>query len=144
VKAKHKQPSVLSEPKPEKKPISIFQDSGSLKVAWRFRLLELCDPFGWHEINEETLRYIHGKLSHYETMTVNEIFANKKYNHSVPIKDLCKPAQERLWALNLEDFEQIHRLRLSGTERVWGIRELNVLSLLWWDPEHQICPSAER
>lgn len=141
---KHKQPSALSLPPVEKKPVGSFQDFGKLNPAWRFHLLELCDPFGWHKLDENRLHYIRQKLSHYESMTMNEIFVvGKKYNHAVSFKNLTSAAQNRLWALNLEDTEQVHRLRLSGAERVWGIRDLNVLNLLWWDPDHLICPSAD-
>jgi len=88
-----------------------------------------------------TLHYIREKLAEYETMTMNEIFVvGKPYNHGVPIYKLCGEAQRRLRELNLDDLDELHRLRLSGPERVWGIRDLNVLNLLWWDPNHQICP----
>lgn len=105
-------------------------------------MLELCDPFGWHVLDEAKLREIRQKLAHFESMTLNEIFVvNRANNHPVKLADLCPEARERLWKLNLEDTEVIHSLRLSGTERVWGIRELNVLNLLWWDPDHLICPA---
>jgi hypothetical protein len=139
---KHKLPSALALPPAEKKPVRNLVDYGTMNPAWRFSRLELWDPFGWHTLDEETLRHIRTKLSHYESMTMNEIFvANRKYNHGVPQKDLCAEARERLCKLNLEHIELIYRLRLSGTERVWGIRELNVLNLLWWDPDHLVCPS---
>ena len=35
----------------------------------------------------------------------------------------------------------MHSLRLSGQERVWGILDQGVLSVLWWDPDHAVCPS---
>ena len=142
---KHKRPSALAVLPVEKKPVGNLLDYGSMNPAWRFNRLELCDPFGWHGLDEVGLRYIREKLSHYESMTMNEIFVTgKKYNHPVPVKDLCPEARNRLWKLNLEDLEQIHRLRLSGAERVWGIRQLNVLSLLWWDPDHLVCPSGDK
>jgi len=113
-----------------------------MKPAWRINMLELCDPFGWHVLDEAKLREIRQKLAHFESMTLNEIFVvNRANNHPVKLADLCPEARERLWKLNLEDTEVIHSLRLSGTERVWGIRELNVLNLLWWDPDHLICPA---
>lgn len=116
-----------------------------MNPAWRFNMLELCDPFGWHTLDEAGLRYIREKLAHYESMTMNEIFVTgKKYNHAVSVQDLCGEARGRLWELNLEHLEQIHRLRLSGAERVWGIRELNVLNLLWWDPDHLVCPGQDK
>ena len=34
--------------------------------------------------------------------------------------------------------------RLSNTERVYGLRLEGVLSLLVWDPGHQVCPSEKK
>jgi hypothetical protein len=108
-------------------------------------MLELCEPFGWHVLDELKLRDIRQKLANFETMTLNEIFVvNRSKNHPVKFAALCAGAKERLWKLNLEDTEEIHSLRLTGIERVWAIRQLNVLNLLWWDPLHIICPAPLR
>lgn len=50
------------------------------------------------------------------------------------ISDIAPFAQARLKELRLDDFEQVVSLRLSGQERVFGIQDRRVLSLLWWDP----------
>ncbi len=84
------------------------------------------------------------KLRWYETMTWGEILKDKKHNHSVPLDHLAKAAQDRLKAMRLDDIDEVFRLRLTGKQRVWGIRDRNVLNLLWWDPEHEICPSTLR
>lgn len=142
---KHKRPSILADiPKTKKIPVASREDFGRLNPAWRVNLLEMCDPFGWHRVDGQTLQYIRGKLSLYESMTMNEIFVrDKKYNHAVSVNKLCPEARRRLRDLRLDDLEEVHRLRLSGAERVWGIRDLNALILLWWDPKHEICPSDE-
>jgi len=57
----------------------------------------------------------------------------KKNNHFVPVDQLCKEARDRLAELRLDEVDGLTSLRLSGTERVWGIREYNVLMILWWD-----------
>jgi len=33
---------------------------------------------------------------------------------------------------------------IDGRRRVWGIRREHVLCLLWWDPNHQVCPSQKK
>jgi hypothetical protein len=103
------------------------------------------DPFGWHVLDEKTLHYIREKLATFEGRTLNEIFiVSKKQNHPVPVKGLCSDAQRRLQELKLLDVEEVYCLHLSGKERIWGIRDLNVLILLWWDPDHKVCPSEEK
>lgn len=107
--------------------------------------MEFRDPFGWHTVDEKTLHDIRGKLAAFETRTLNEIFiASKKQNHAVPVKGLCSDAQKRLEELRLLDVDEVYCLHLSGTERVWGFLIQNVLNLLWWDPEHCVCPSEKK
>jgi hypothetical protein len=113
-----------------------------MQPSWRFHKLELCDPFGWHEVDKQTLASIRTKLIALESMTWWQILIEaKKHHHSVKTKDICKEAKERLEALKLDDVDRVISLGLSGTERVWGLFSQGVLSLLWWDPEHKICPS---
>lgn len=119
-------------------------DWGNMQLAWRISRLEMTDPFGWHSVDEETLREIHQKLSHFERLTVNQVFVISKHtNHSVRSDKLCSEAQKRLTAMRL-DGEELHCLHLSGTKRIWGILVQNVLTLLWWDPNHRVCPSAKK
>jgi hypothetical protein len=80
------------------------------------------------------------KLRQYETMTWNQIYQNKKRDHSVAVEGIIKPARDRLEALGLDDVDVLFRFRLSGTMRVWGIRVGRVFQLLWWDPDHAIWP----
>ena len=46
--------------------------------------------------------------------------------------------------LQLDDNETLISLRLKGRQRVWGIRILSVLNLLWWDPEHEVFHSEKK
>lgn len=114
----------------------------SLNPAWRISRLEMCAPFGWHKIEKEKLVEVCSKLGELEASTWNEIFVTrKKQNHTVSVSKLCKEAKDRLKELRLDEHEELISLRLSGIERVWGYQYLDALALLWWDPEHQICPS---
>jgi hypothetical protein len=139
-----KTPKVKFEPHPSKSP-KIAEDPDRymhLNPAWRISKLEFNDPFGWHEIDAMTLRCIQEKLSSFESMTWSEILiVAKKQNHNVEVYKLCKEAINRLEELGLDDLDQLLSLRLQGKERIWGILERGVITLLWWDPEHQVCPS---
>lgn len=78
-------------------------------------------------------------------MSLDEIFLKaKKRNHGVQLYKLCGEAQRRLRELGYDaQIEELYTLRLAGRERIWGIRECNVFSLLWWDPNHQVCPTLD-
>lgn len=62
----------------------------------------------------------------------------------IPIGNLCREAQERLQELGLDDREVIVELRLTGTQRLWALREGSMLYVLWWDLHHKVCPSTKR
>lgn len=103
--------------------------------------MELVDPYGWHKLNGPTLLAIREKLAHFETMTWNEILVvGKKRNHSIPVSDITSEAQDRLEVIGL-GLDEVVSLRLSGAERIFGYLDNGILVLLWWDPDHQVCPS---
>lgn len=95
--------------------------------------------FFWYEL--------YPKLKNLESMKwfelENEKFGSKgkSKHHWVDVKSLIKPAQSRLNALKLDDVEKIFSIRLTGTQRVWGIRDYNYFKMLWFDFDHEICPS---
>ena len=118
-------------------------DFNKLSPSWRISYMEMCDPFGWHELRQEKLREIRGKLGELEKLTWNEILVARKHlNHTVQVDDICKEAKERLIELGLDDVDELVSLRLMGAERVWGFPMFGALTLLWWDPDHQVYPTA--
>lgn len=143
---KPKTPKSKSIPAPSKTPKSNFiQSSNDENPSWRFSKLELVAPFGWHTIQTKLLHDIREKLKHFESMTWQEItVVAKKQNHSIPVNKICKSAQIRLKELGLDDIESLISLRMTGEQRIWGIRQKSVLLLLWWDPNHQVYPSQKK
>jgi hypothetical protein len=139
-----KKPKARREPESIKTPRKAGFDENPLRLrpAWRIGSLEMCDPFGWHEIDGTSLRDIHKKLSDFETMTLGEIIGSR--NHPISVEALCKEARDRLTALRLDDVDELLSLRLKGAERVWGILEHNIVILLWWDPKHLVCPCLKK
>jgi hypothetical protein len=79
-------------------------------------------------------------LQSLETMTWSDIHGTG--SHPIPVDSLCKDARDRLSAIGKGDeYQELYSVRLSGRERIWGMRLGSELYLLWWDPEHEICPS---
>jgi len=110
--------------------------------AWRIAMLEMQDPFGWHKIDEKILHRIRERLKDFESMTWNQIIGQD--SHLIPRTDLCTDAQRKLTQLKQDDVDEVFSLRITGKERVFGIWEAGILRLLWWDPEHKICPSPKK
>lgn len=84
------------------------------------------------------------KLVSYESRTWAEILSNPTRDHPIAVGKLCKEARQRLMDLKLDDVEALFRFRFTGLQRLWGIRDRNVFQVLWWDPEHKVCPSQLR
>lgn len=106
------------------------------------RVLDLDGPFGWSRINGEKLREVMTKLKGHESMRLSEIFRDAKHhNHAIDLDDLSKEAKSRLQELSLDDIDCVHTLRLTGAERIIGWRYENVYYVIWWDPDHRVCPS---
>lgn len=119
--------------------------SNDMQISWRFSMLELVKPFGWHELELAKLLQIHKKLGDLESKTWNELLVKEfKHYHPVAKERLSPEARQRLEELNQEDVDELITLRLSSTERVWGIRNDAVLKVLWWDPNHLVCPSPKK
>jgi hypothetical protein len=92
-------------------------------------------------------QYLFPKFKEIETKKWSELEKEtfgrhgKSKNHWVDVNAIIKPAQDRLGELNMDDHERIYSMRLTGTQRIWGIRLQNYFRLLWFDFNHQICPS---
>jgi len=85
------------------------------------------------------------KLVGFESMTWNEILHGRNTrNHEVDVADFEKAACDDLVAAEMDDVDSMVSLRLSGRERIWGILDRGVLSIVWWDPEHRVCPSRKK
>ncbi|MFZ2446667.1 MAG: hypothetical protein WAW37_09935 [Syntrophobacteraceae bacterium] len=114
-------------------------------ISWHVSLLEVVAPFGWHAVHRDKLDEIRQKLSQFESQTWNEILIKgKKQNHTVSLVKLCPEARERLMELKQDDVEGVISLHLQGKERIWGIRDKHILKILWWDPDHLVCPSLKK
>jgi hypothetical protein len=112
--------------------------------VWQFKNIDMEHKiWGWKNLKEH-LAEVLSKLQGYETMQWKEIKSNTKHDHSVEIDKLDVEAKKRLEELKIDDVGQLYRLRLSGTKRVWGILDGYIFKILWWDPEHTVCPSQKR
>lgn len=141
----NKHPKTKVDPQPSKRPKAGFNENPLLlRPAWRIGSLEMCDPFGWHEIDTETLTVIRDRLRNFESMNLIDFFGPKKKSHMVPVDQLCKEARDRLTELHLDDLEELASLRVMWSKRVWAQLEHNVFILLWWDPNHRVCPGLEK
>lgn len=66
-------------------------------------------------------------------------------NHILQVESLSKVAQNRIIAMHLEeDNDRLYSIALNNTLRVIGIRDKDRFHVLWYDPEHKVCPSKKK
>lgn len=83
------------------------------------------------------------KLHNYESMTWAEV-EGPSGSHSVDFDQLCAQAQARLAEIGRGELESLFSVRITGEQRVWGIKDVAILRIIWWDPEHSVCPSQKK
>ena len=89
-------------------------------------------------------------LRQLETMKWKEILmsnsgrSNNTRNHAIKVSSIINDAQKRLRELNLDDRDELYSIAISNTERVWGILDEGIFSIVWFDRNHEICPSQKR
>lgn len=141
-KAKHAKSKQI--PDPEKAPRWAYDpalDWRKQPVLWSFAIF---DDYDWRDADRNAdwcvLVESLTQLKACEGRTWAEIESNRWRDHPVEVSALIADARKRL-ADVFPDADELWRLRLSGTMRVWGIRERRIFRVLWWDPHHVVCPS---
>ena len=119
-------------------PATIFDD----RWSWRFSEVDTGGPFPWKQLDAKWLQLILNRLGAFERYTRDGL---KKANcHPVPFDELCPDAQKRLKTLKRDDLEELWSFRVGSKPRVWAILYDNVFNVLWWDPNHKVCPSEKK
>jgi hypothetical protein len=111
------------------------------RPVWRMSRLDVdSERWGWNQVGGGDMHDIRQKLASYESMTFREIFRNDSTGcHHIEVYRLCPDARERM-AKKYPGVEQLLSLRIMKKQRVWGIRTLEKVDLLWWDPLHEVYP----
>ena len=98
--------------------------------------------WGWDHFHPSQIQEVFQKIFEYQKLSWQDLRNNG--SHFVDREGLCSEAQKRLTQLQKEDLDQLFSLRLTGRKRIWGIKEGNILWLLWWDPNHEVCLSHKK
>ena len=108
-----------------------------------FELFDKDGPFGkTAKSPEEWPPKVLTKLKDYKTMTWQEI--KGKGSHSISLEKLAPEAQKRLQEIKLDHIRRLFSLCIHGSIRIFGIVHGDVLKIIWYDPEHQICPCRKK
>ena len=106
---------------------------------WAIARADFDGPWCPKKMPKDSLVNVLDRLKDFERSTWQDI--ERGGSHFISVGDVIKEAQVRLQELKLDDTDELFSLRLKGKERLWGLRSNDKFALLWWDPEHQICPA---
>jgi hypothetical protein len=127
-----------------KVPRADLPNVGDMKFCWRVSDIDWQGPWGWSKATcEQLLTDVIPKLHDFESMTWGQV-DGPTGSHFVDVTALVDEAQRRLTEIGKDEQGCLFSLRITGRIRLWGIREIAVLRLLWWDPEHSVCPSPKK
>ena len=145
-KRKAKKAKRKKHPAPRKKRPKAHQDAPnveSLHFKWSVNAADFGGNWSWGRASIILLfSEIIPKLQNYETRKWGDLASTG--SHFITCDKLCKEAQNRLEELEKEDIAELFSLRFDGRKRIFGQRIGACFCLLWWDPEHTVCPSPNK
>ncbi len=128
------------QPRPQKLPKSRDPEINGAPLAWRFSGCDRAGPFSWDELaHGPPFAEVLARLHEFERMNWDEIV--KTGSHPIEVHKCEKAARDRLSDIKQDDTDHLMSFRITGKKRVWCIQDRNIMRILWWDPEHQVCPA---
>lgn len=123
----------------------------SLKPIWRFDWIDRSGEFAFDTRREKfDHREVLEKMINYSGMSWAEIKRQthddgKSKHHMLNTDSLSKAAMDRLRIKKLEEYsDSIFSFALQNKLRIIGIREKEFFYVIWYDSEHQFCPSTKK
>jgi hypothetical protein len=141
-KKHNKNPKTLFNPIESKTPKFGVFPSDQNQPEFKSEQMDNEGPWGWNYFNSAHLQELFQKIFESQKLSWQDLRNNG--SHFVNREDLCSEAQKRLTNIQKEDLDQLFSLRIMGRKRIWGIKEGNILWFLWWDPNHEVCPSSKK
>lgn len=136
-----KRPANQRRPRSKKQPQSPAElDYRKLSVHWSFKIMDLTCCWSDETYNGDTFCEIAAHLRDFEGRTWGQIESDRSRQHPVWRDRLILDAQKRLSQIKQDDVDSLWRFRFTGQKRLWGIRDGRVFKVIWWDPQHCICP----
>lgn len=116
---------------------------------WSFRILKPEGPYGWGRASSNDLKTVADRLGRFESMKWGELVTLPgNPHHLVSVDDLGKEARQEFERIfhPQDQVDELMSLRVDARKRVWGRldHDTPALQILWWDPEHKVCPSTKR
>lgn len=115
-----------------------FRDNDD-KISWQFSTMDMTGPFKFCHIRPQTWGKILDRLKHLDARTWAEVIGER--DHPIAVEILSPKAKKRLQEIQRDDIDAVFSFHLEGEPRIVGVRVNNVFQVLWWDPNHEVCPA---
>jgi hypothetical protein len=113
------------------------------RILWSFAMFDHCAAWATDDDSNHFCS-VAGHLKSKQSQPWSEIRGNHARDHLISIAQLSKPAQDRLEYLGLDDFEELISFHFTGKQRIFGLKVGCIFQVLWWDPDHRVCPAPLR
>lgn len=112
-------------------------------LSWRFNAVDRNGEFSWGKLEDpEIYKTVIEALATKETMSEADL--QQGGSHFIDVGNLSAEAKARLVELQLDDIDEVYSIRITGAQRVFCIHRATYMRVLWWDPEHKVCPSKKK
>lgn len=145
-KGQARQTTRAEQPTGRKKPQWAEDPSGTdgMTPLWSFARGDFNGP--WPPTGEQFGKVVIPKLAEYETHRWADIQRathghRGSKSHQIEVTKFEKDPRDRLAEIHVDE-DSLFSLRLSGKQRVYGIRRGRVLEILWYDPDHVLVKST--
>jgi len=122
---------------------SFFEDSN---FSWRVHngYIDYSHTrFGWGKVNIlDFLKSIVQCLQSYEGYTWREV-RQKRHCHPWGTDEIPKDCARRLEERQI-DIEELYQIPLGSKPRIIGYKDGRIFYLMWWDKEHEFCPTKAK
>ena len=137
----------------EKKPFKQKDNSKDFYSKYPRWLFSRCDfdhPKWGMACNSSNLTKVFRYLSDLESQKWGEILTDKSgrgkntRSHEIDLTNLIKEAQVRAVDINVDEFDALCSISVGSRKRVWGYISDGLFYIIWFDMQHEICPTEKR
>jgi len=152
-RSKHKTGGVRAGSKANKRTVRIADSTERERILWDFGNVDNGGEFAFSIDRIEAdgnLRNIFSKMINYATMTWADVRGQTHDNakskcHFLDMDSLSGSARRRVMIkISEENVDKIFSFALTNKLRVIGVRDGRIFHVIWYDPEHEFCPSLKK
>lgn len=140
-----KKPILISGIQTSKK-IPVYLGNPNLEgrhLSWRLSAADIGGPFSCGQFAHDDFRLLWDRLRAFEKMNAAQL-GQAESLHGVPTANISRKAKARLEEIRLDDIDIIYGFHIMGLCRLWCMKHENILSVLWWDRNHEVYPVGKK